>query len=448
MSRLVAIVSLLYYFQLTLSSNVLTQVGSLYLPDNVGIDGVESIAIDIVNSLIFSANGDLLTVDVTSFVATISNIENVNIPMKLIKNINIESAINNFDGISIDAITSVTYSKINQYIYATVSPTKVAEEFGYLIFINPSTLQISKILKLTDCYLPDHITTTSNGKTIIISCEGEADDNKSPNPLINPPGSITLVNTKTFKITNVNFNEFDAGGSKTLPLDIYLPYKTESFSINAEPEYCVVDNNDKYAYITLQENNAIAVLDIDEKEIINIFSLGFHDYSIPGHGLDASNKDGSINIQNYPNLYGLRMPDSIDYLQTSDGKQYILTANEGDSKKFDESRVGKIKLNQDAFEGIDLNELQKNENLGRLKIINQLGLDSTGQLYNELYTFNSRDFTVWEIITSDSGSGSSSDSSSSSSSDSKDDINNNNIIGINLIYSSLDEFEQITAKEI
>eukprot|EP01084_Bolivina_argentea_P158003 275285_1 len=428
MSRLVAIVSLLYYFQLTLSSNVLTQVGSLYLPDNVGIDGVESIAIDIVNSLIFSANGDLLTVDVTSFVATISNIENVNIPMKLIKNINIESAINNFDGISIDAITSVTYSKINQYIYATVSPTKVAEEFGYLIFINPSTLQISKILKLTDCYLPDHITTTSNGKTIIISCEGEADDNKSPNPLINPPGSITLVNTKTFKITNVNFNEFDAGGSKTLPLDIYLPYKTESFSINAEPEYCVVDNNDKYAYITLQENNAIAVLDIDEKEIINIFSLGVHDFNITG--LDASDKDGIINIQTYPNLYGLRMPDALDFLQTTDGKQYILTANEGDSKDFDEDRVGNIKLNPDTF---------PDENLG---------LDSTGEFYNELYAFSSRDFTVWEIITSDSGSGSSSDSSSSSSSDSKDDINNNNIIGINLIYSSLDEFEQITAKEI
>eukprot|EP01084_Bolivina_argentea_P158001 275281_1 len=140
------------------------------------------------------------------------------------------------------------------------------------------------------------------------------------------------------------------------------------------------------------------------------------------------------------------MPDALDFLQTTDGKQYILTANEGDSKDFDEDRVGNIKLNPDTFP--DWSELQTDENLGRLKIINQLGLDSTGEFYNELYAFSSRDFTVWEIITSDSGSGSSSDSSSSSSSDSKDDINNNNIIGINLIYSSLDEFEQITAKEI
>ncbi len=98
-------------------------------------------------------------------------------------------------------------------------------------------------------------------------------------------------------------------------------------AMNGIPEYCVIDNNDEYAYITLQENNAIAVLDIDNKEIINIFSLGVHDFSITG--LDASDKDGQINIQTYPNLYGLRMPDALDFLQTSDGKQYILTANEG-----------------------------------------------------------------------------------------------------------------------
>eukprot|EP01084_Bolivina_argentea_P198032 339235_1 len=170
MSSPVAIVALLYHLHIA-SSNVLTQVGRLYLPDNVGIDGVENVAIDIINSQIFSANGDLVTVDVSSFDASSENINNEYIPMTFEESIDIQAAITNFDGTSIGAITSVTYSKTNKFVYTTASPTQVAETFGYLISINTTTLQIDNILKLTDCYLPDHVTTTSDGKTIIISCE-------------------------------------------------------------------------------------------------------------------------------------------------------------------------------------------------------------------------------------------------------------------------------------
>lgn len=105
-----------------------------------------------------------------------------------------------------------------------------------------------------------------------------------------------------------------------------MPYLDEPFSVNAEPEYSVVDGDDEYAYVTLQENNAIAVLDIEKKKIIRLYAMGTIDYS--ESPLDVSDKDGEINIATWPNLYGLRMPDGIDYVSI-DGTEYILTANEG-----------------------------------------------------------------------------------------------------------------------
>merc|ERR1719229_1624163 len=113
------------------------------------------------------------------------------------------------------------------------------------------------------------------------------------------------------------------------------------------------------------------------------------------------------------------MPDGIDYV-TIDGVEYVLTANEGDSKSFDESRVKDIELDPDAFPNAD--ELQQEDNLGRLKIVNQLGLNEEGQ-FEKLYTFNSRDFTIWKVIKSKKGK----------------------VRRMKLVYLSLDEFEQETA---
>ncbi len=123
-----------------------------------------------------------------------------------------------------------------------------------------------------------------------------------------------------------------------------------------------------------------------------------------------------INIQTYENLYGLRMPDNIKYFATS---------NEGDSKTFDESRVGDLQLNESIFN--DINTLQNDNKLGRLKIINQLGYDiiNNTKIYNKLYAWSSRDFTIFEVTET-----------------------NNNIPEITEVFSSNSDFEIITADEL
>ena len=315
-----------------------------------------------------------------------------------------------FQNNTIEDITSVECierSIVPDILLAAIVTDEYWIENGYLAMIEAiEPYNLTNLIELTDCFLPDHITTAKDGDYIIISCEGEPDDNESELPLYNPPGSITIVDISESilspSITNIGFEDFNIGGSKAslLPSDIYLPHNQSSVAENIEPEYTSCDYDSKYCYVSLQENNAVAILDLDEMEIISIHTLGNKDYSL--HPLDASDKDGMINIQTFNGLYGLRMPDAIKYFQSNSGREYFVTANEGDGKGFDESRVGDLILDQAIFGNVTM--LQENQVLGRLKVINQLGYTEVNgeKVYNKLYALSSRDFSIFEVKNTDS----------------------------------------------
>jgi hypothetical protein len=183
-----------------------------------------------------------------------------------------------------------------------------------------------------------------------------------------------------------------------------------------------IDN--QTAWVTLQENNAVAELDITAGEITAILPLGFKDHSIIGNELDASNDDGGINIRNWP-VKGMYNPDSIASYGYN-GKTYYITANEGDSRDYDtwteEFRVGDLTLTG-PLAGIA--GLQDDENLGRLRVTSTLGVSNgcnasrlpadLGDLngdtvididdvefhvennceYDMLYSYGARSFSIW-----------------------------------------------------
>ena len=157
-----------------------------------------------------------------------------------------------------------------------------------------------------------------------------------------------------------------------------------------------VDETGKFAWVTLQENNAIAKLDIDNARFDWVHSLGYKDHSVEGNGLDASNKDKAINIQTWPVL-GMYQPDAIAAF-TVDDQQYLITANEGDARDYDgfseETRVGKLTLDETAFPNAE--ELQEKANLGRLKVTDTLGDTDEDGDYDELYCYGARSFSIWD----------------------------------------------------
>lgn len=146
------------------------------------------------------------------------------------------------------------------------------------------------------------------------------------------------------------------------------PGKSGKLSLDAEPEYIAVSGDSSLAYVTLQESNAVATVDIATGKVTALKSLGLKDHSKAGNGLDASDKDGKINIRNWP-VYGAYMPDAVAAFEVG-GQTYLITANEGDTRDYkgfsDEVRVGKLKLDPAAFPNAA--ELQQDAALGRLTV--------------------------------------------------------------------------------
>jgi hypothetical protein len=167
-----------------------------------------------------------------------------------------------------------------------------------------------------------------------------------------------------------------------------------------EPEYITVysaGNGPKKwrAAVTLQENNAIATINVAKAKVIDIVGLGFKDHSEAKNALDASNKDSAIRIKQWP-VYGMYQPDSIASY-TVGNRVYLVTANEGDSRDYsgfsEETRVKDVTLDSDSFP--NALSLQDEANLGRLKITTTRGdFDHDGD-FDALFSYGARSFSIW-----------------------------------------------------
>ena len=254
--------------------------------------------------------------------------------------------------------------------------------------------------------LPDMLVFTPDGKRVLVANEGEPNDAYTIDPegsvsiidLPNDIAELTQANVRTATFTEFNDAELDPS------IRIFGP--GASVAEDLEPEYITVSKDSKTAWVALQENNAIAVLDIDSGEFTALRGLGFKDHLLPGNELDVSDRDDGINITNWP-VYGIYHPDAIasyDY----QGRTYIVTANEGDARDYDgyseESRFRGLS-GQDDFaicesstrlsEFNDLEALRDNANMGRLNVTTATGLSEDGSCYEAIYAFGARSFAIY-----------------------------------------------------
>lgn len=255
--------------------------------------------------------------------------------------------------------------------------------------------------EITVGVLPDMVTFTPDGTKVLVANEGEPVS--TPGAQDDPLGSISIIDisngVEDAPVVTLDFTSFDAQREALVAAGVRL-FPGVDPSQDFEPEFITVSPDGTTAYAALQENNAIAVIDIENETITEILPLGLKDHSLPGNGLDASDDDGAINIQNWP-VFGMYMPDSIAAYDFG-GQTFIVTANEGDDRGEDE-RIGDLVNTEDenlpaldptAFPNAAT--LQQDANLGRLGVSTIDGDTDDDGDYDQLFAYGSRSFSIFD----------------------------------------------------
>ena len=186
---------------------------------------------------------------------------------------------------------------------------------------------------------PDMVTFAGDG-VVLTADEGEPREGYGED-IADPKGSVTVVDVESQESTVVDFTAFDSQRDQLAEAGIVLK-KGSTPSVDLEPEYIAVSGGK--AYVTLQENNAIAVLDIESQAFEGVYSAGFEDHSTTA--IDLDKKDDAYAPQTYESLLGIRMPDGIAAF-TVEGTTYLVTANEGDAREWGDEDQGTFYLSED-----------------------------------------------------------------------------------------------------
>ncbi len=270
---------------------------------------------------------------------------------------------------------------------------------GRAVFFDAPTLSYLSDVQIGS--LPDMVTFTPDGYFVLVAIEGEPADDYS----VDPEGSISVIDLRytipeNLTAANVATADFSRFNHRPLHRSVRVFSPGATPAQDFEPEYITVFGYGPHhwkAMVTLQENNAVAIVDVASAKVKRVLGLGFKNHNVPRNAIDPSNKDNAIRINPWP-VFGMYQPDSIASYR-SRGRTYFVTANEGDSRDYsafsEEVRVKDVVLDPNRFP--DAATLQLPENLGRLKITKTLGdFDNDGD-YDRLFSYGARSFSIWSL---------------------------------------------------
>ncbi len=304
----------------------LSLVDSYFSGSEFATSSAEIVSYDQCSDRLYVVNSQAASIDVLALGA------NNSAPSK-VDNIDLSLAATSA-GIEIGAANSVS---AKQGLVAVAIEAKVKQNPGLIALYRSDDLSL--LATYPAGALPDMVALSSDGQTILTANEGEPNGDYS----IDPEGSITIVDiskgyTEAAEVKQVSFAAFNVGESRHTELSASVrtagPAGT-SVAQDLEPEYMALNSGNTKAYVALQENNAMAIIDIATARVDSIKGLGEKSWNAAsGNMLDASNKDNGVGeFASYEQLVGLYMPDTIASFSI-DGANYIISANEGDGREY------------------------------------------------------------------------------------------------------------------
>lgn len=337
------------------------------------------------------------------------------------------------DGSTVEAggiANSVAVREDGLAAVAVEHPTKT--EAGWIAFFDLSGEEPAPLGAVRTGALPDSVVLSPAGDYAVVANEGEPAEDYSVDPegsvgVIALPDALEAPGQDAVRLAGFRAFEGDAlpDGVRIFGGREDAGTGTPEFPVseNLEPEYGTVIGD--RAYVSLQEANAIAVVDLASASVERLLPLGTQDLSAVD--TDVSDRDGGIGFDTWP-VQTFMMPDTLKSVSIG-GSDYLLTANEGDSRDWDgyseEIRVkdfgtdGVAPLCESvaAEAGMSIEELQRDEDLGRLKATAANGLSADGSCYEQIHGFGGRSFS---ILDTDGA----------------------------VVFDSRDEFEKITAEAV
>jgi DNA-binding beta-propeller fold protein YncE len=283
---------------------------------------------------------------------------------------------------------------------AVVAPQKT--DAGNIVLFHPATSNTKPAAVVRVGALPDMVTFTPNGRYILAANEGEPTGDYR----VDPEGSISVIDvgrgaenavalSADFIALNPQREALERQGVRIVGPNPRAGDGRATLAQDVEPEFIAVSPNGRTAWVTLQENNALAVIDVDSALVKRIVGLGWKENSRDGNGFDASDRDGGIHVRRWP-VSSMYQPDGIAAFDV-DGETFLVTANEGDARDYaefaDEARVEDLALDESLLVGDA--KLQAPDRLGRLKV-SRVGGDTDGDGdVDRLLAFGGRSLAIW-----------------------------------------------------
>lgn len=382
-------------------------------------------------STIYATNGETNTIAVidASSVNTATMADPINTTSLTPTTIALPADIN---GVTLGSLTSIA---ISGDLMAVAVPADVKTDNGYVLFYNGLDSSSPAFLDSVEVgALPDMVTFTPDGGKVLVANEGEPSDDYT----IDPEGSITVINILASGEpeetgTTVGFSALNGTEADLMAQGMMFPNPagrtingtaiTSSVAKDLEPEYITATND--VAYVSLQENNGLAILDLED---LTVEVVGLGTKSWAGLNIDIQ-EDGAVSFGQYTGLYGVYQPDTIANFTWKDAT-FIVTANEGDAREYffeaaDEAActaAGGVDFDENdgclaytdevkvedltAAANSELAMLQATGEADDLRVTSAMGdADGDGE-YDAAYAFGARSFTIWDqngLVVYDSG---------------------------------------------
>jgi hypothetical protein len=381
------------------------KVGAYAIPSGYDANGgvAEIVAHDPASQRLFVVNGKSNTIDMLQLSADAK--------AALVSSLNPST--------TVVTATNVTSVAVKNGILAAAVGNTDSQAPGYVFFYNAATgAYISHLDLATELSqvgavrgaLPDMITFSPDGSTVLIAIEGEPKDDYT----VDPHGGVVVVDlasgVASATATWCGFADFEASLASLRAAGVRIfndkATGTPAASVQAdlEPEYIAVSADGGTAWVTCQENNAIAVLNLAIPAVTAILPLGSKNWAEAGVTLDLSDEDAgtntnsgsaSVKLINAP-VRGLYMPDAITAF-ASGGSSWLLTANEGDARAYTalNEEVRLRSATRDAAWDTANANASFDSNFGRLNLTRYSGdTDGDGDL-DVMHAYGARSFSVW-----------------------------------------------------